>query len=140
VLEGADGRNLNGLWQKAGSNELQAIALRQVDVPLITFFTDGRHVETCLGESVVDFVADFETIEVDAWTDLCHEVLGQGAIVLCHGLDSFLDNAADGASPSCVDGADGVFLLVVEQHGNAVGGRHADAHAREVRRQGINTL
>ena len=34
MLEGADGRDLNGLWRQPGSDELQAVALGEVDVPL----------------------------------------------------------------------------------------------------------
>lgn len=36
LLEGADGRDLDVLRRQAGSDELQAVALRQVDVPLIS--------------------------------------------------------------------------------------------------------
>ena len=96
------------------------------------FFTDGGHIETRLLEGFVDFVADFEIVEVNAWTDLCNEVLGLGAVGCCHGLDGFFDDAADGASPSRMDGTDGVLFFVVEQHGNAVGGRHTNAHAGEI--------
>ena len=38
-------------------------------------------------------------------------------------------NVANRSPPACVDGGNGMVFLVIEQYGDAVGGRDADATA-----------
>ena len=59
------------------------------------------------------------------------------AVIGFHGAKGLLHYPCHGASPSGVDGRHGVSLWVVDEHGYAVGGRNAYAHAFEVCHEGV---
>ena len=93
-----------------------------------------------MGEGFVDLVAHFEAVEMNAWPYLCDELLRVCAVCCCHGTDGFLDDALDGASPPGMDGTDSMVNAVVEQHWDAVGCGHTDAHTTEIGHQRIDAL
>jgi len=74
---------------------------------------------------------------MDAGPYLCLDMLGAGAVCGFHLCDGFLSNTGHSATPAGMDGANGMMRLIVEQDGDAVGSRHADAHATQVRHQCI---
>ena len=65
-------------------------------------------------EGLIDFVAHLETVETDAWTNLCHQACWACAIGICHSKDSLLDNPLHRSTPTGMDGTDGMMLLVIE--------------------------
>ena len=44
-------------------------------MPLLVFLADGVHVEPLVGKGLIDLVAHLETLQMDARTYLCHDVL-----------------------------------------------------------------
>jgi len=75
---------------------------------------DGRHVEACLKEGVVDLVAHLKTVEADAWPYLCHQVGRVGAIGVSHAGNGLFCDTLHRTAPACMDGTGSMVLWVVE--------------------------
>ena len=145
LTEGADGREADGLGRETSGSQLKTVAAGQVDVPF--FFctcgiaaADDRHVETGCAEGVVYLLPHLEAVEADARSYLCPQLFGTRTVGTGHGRHRLLTDACHRAPPSGMNGTDGVVGLVVEQYGDAVGCRHANAHAAQVGHQGIAAL
>ena len=117
MLVGADARHDDAVGAEAGVDELQAVAGRQVDVPLGIATADGLHVEAGGKEGVVDLLAHLEALERDARPDDGHEVGGARAVGVGHGQDGLAGYAAHRAAPSGMDGADGLVAGISGRKG-----------------------
>ena len=120
TLDSADVADGNVTLCYTCSNELLAVAHGQVDVPLVPTLSGGRHIEPRLSKGIVNLIAYLETVKADAWTNLGHDIRWMCAIDFCHLVDGFLDDALHSASPSGMNGTDGMMYWVIEQHRNAV--------------------
>ena len=92
--------------------------------------------ESCIEESLDNFLTDLETFEGDAWSDDRPDVLRIASDAL-HGMDCFADDALHGSSPSGVHGGSDAVANVVEEHGNAVGGGDPNADSGKGGDKGI---
>ena len=101
---------------------------------------DGRHVEACLLEGVINLLSHLKAVETDARSYLCYQRLGASGIGAAHGGNGVANDAADRASPSGMNGTDGFVLRVVKQEGDAVGGADTNAHSSDVGHQGVDAF
>ena len=110
-------------------NELQLIASRKVNMPFRFLACNGRHIECSLLKSLIHFVAHFKRFERYSRANGGIEVLRLGAKGLCHGADCLLNNACNGAPPSCMNGCNGLLLRIIKQDRDAIGCRNTNAEA-----------
>lgn len=140
-------------------DELKAVALPKVDVPLLLSSPSmgrkpvlgvGMHRWILLGQSlhrkprlckeVIHFVPHFETLKTDAWPD---DGMKMGGFCVVSGfqyVDVALNDAFQRAFPSCMNRRDGHRGVVPKEDGDAVCRTYADADVFKVGGEGINTV
>ena len=82
-------------------------------MPLAILLGNLLHRKLCLAESLIHLVTDLKAVEVDAWPDLGGELPGLCAVGLCHRLYRFDDYTLHRASPTGMNGTDGMVLTIV---------------------------
>ena len=133
---GADARKKDVVGGDTACRQLLAVALREVDVPLLFYIGCGEalceavHQETSLTESVIDFVAHLKGFERDARANNGMKRLGMAAAPLLHLADGLLGDAGNRSSPSCMDGSCSMSRAIIYNNRYTVGGRYADTDVR----------
>lgn len=97
--------------------------------PLAVTTGDALHRERGGAESVVHFVAHLEGVERDSGSNYSAGGCWVEAAGGFHCENAFFYYAGHCTSPTCVNGGYGAGGLVVEEYGDAVGSRDADADA-----------
>lgn len=118
--------------------QLQPVADRKVDMPFLVMTCDLFHLEALGGKSVVDFLTDLKGIKRDTGTDNGMKVMGIGMISGLHCLDRMLNDPLDRAAPTGMNGGGGMVDGVVEENGDTVSRRNADADSRDISCQAVN--
>ena len=94
--------------------ELLAVAFWQVDVPFVIHSANRLHVKAGSGEGIIYLLTHLETVEADSRAYLADEFSGQCAVRIHHGSHRFLGNARYGATPTSMNGTNGMVLWVME--------------------------
>ena len=103
-------------------------------------FGDVIHLETVLAECFIDFVAYLEGGKGDAGADAGYHFFALCAIAGTHLVECVAEDVIHRAAPSGMNSGYHGILPVLEQDGNAVCRRDADAAARFTGYQCINAL
>lgn len=98
------------------------------------------HRKTCVSESLIDFITDFEGFFRDGRSDDGFDVNRVCSVSDAHLLDGFAGNVCHGTSPTSVYGCDDFYRWVVEQDGNTIGSGYTDAALRKVGDNCINVI
>ena len=109
-------------------------------MPFPPALADVRHREARSVKRLIHLITHLEAVQADARSYLCRHILGLRAIGCAHLGKRLLCNAADGATPTCMNGSNGAMATVVKEYGNAVCRAHADAHPSQVRHHRIDAL
>src|SRR6266576_4341497 len=89
----------------------------------------GRIAELRL-EPGADFFSDLIAADLNSGADSGLQVTGTAAEATNHLSDALLDDALDGAAPTCVEHADCMALRIHYHHGQAIGGLDRKQQAR----------
>lgn len=154
VGECADTGKMDVVGGNTAIYELQAVALRQVDVPsLFTLHLTGNrdvhqretacyllHGELCLGKGIIYLITHLERLQRNAGTYGSTQRFGASGIATGHCVHRRLYYSPHCTTPSSMHGSSAMMLGVIKKNGYAVGSGDTDADTCHVGYHGIDTF
>ena len=120
--------------------QLFLVACPEVDVPFVFANCNIVHVESCVVECIIHFVANLKTVAADAGGDDGHALCGICGKCVMHGLQCLACDACHCTTPSCMDYCCCTVPWVVNDDGNAVGCGDANGYLRHLCYERVDAL